>query len=362
ARARVEADEVAALVIIPEDFSSRVFPFIKSVQSVLGLDLLSLTGEEIEALPEAQKQQIGMLYATSMVLPEQDKEPAVVEVYGSPDRRISVSVVKSVVTQGIEQMLMTTEGVMAIMEKVFGAQFAGGDMSTNSAGMQDAFEGMEMDSTEMNQSLPISVNVVSPTGRGFNWLDYSATSQAILFLMFAVTSGGRTLLAERERGTLPRLLVTPNSSVVILVGKMAGIVMTGLMQVFLLWGATALIGAWWGPPVAVVVTTIALVLFASGVGALISAWAKTPFQAGSLGTIFSLVAAAISGTFMPRAGLPVWLQSASLITPNAWGIEIFSALQTGHDLAYILPSLGWILLLTVVYYGVAAVGFQRQFR
>jgi ABC-type multidrug transport system permease subunit len=60
--------------------------------------------------------------------------------------------------------------------------------------------------------------------------------------------------------------------------------------------------------------------------------------------------------------LPGWVQTFSLITPNAWGIEIFSALQAGGDLAGILPLLGGALGLTVVYYVVALIGFRRQFR
>jgi hypothetical protein len=59
--------------------------------------------------------------------------------------------------------------------------------------------------------------------------------------------------------------------------------------------------------------------------------------------------------------LPQWVQKVSLFTPNAWGIEIFAALQSGDGIAAILPYLGWLALLTLGYYGVALVGFRRQF-
>ena len=112
---------------------------------------------------------------------------------------------------------------------------------------------------------------------------------------------------------------------------------------------------------AALLSIFALVLCASGVGALISAWAKNAGQASAIGTAVTLVGSAVSGTFFPREGLPDWLQSLSLITPNAWGIEIFSELQLGKGMVEILPRLGGVLLLTFIYYGVALVGFRRQF-
>lgn len=213
-----------------------------------------------------------------------------------------------------------------------------------------------------DRELPVRVEIVSPTRRGFRWLDYSATSMAILFLMFAVTAGGRTLLAERQGGTLPRLLVSPTPALTILTGKMGGILLTGLMQVFVLWGATTVIGAHWGAPLGVVAAILVLVVCATGVGALISAWAKNAGQAGAIGTAVTLVASAVSGTFFPRMNLPGWVQTLSLITPNAWGIEIFSALQSGQGLLEIVPLLGGALALATLYYVAALVGFRGQFR
>ncbi len=163
-------------------------------------------------------------------------------------------------------------------------------------------------------------------------------------------------------GTLPRLAITPTHSLTILIGKMAGIVLTGLLQVGVLWGATSLIGAYWGPPLAVFIVLLALVLAATSVGALISAWSKSAGQAGAIGTAITLIGAAASGSFFPRTNLPAALRSISLLTPNAWGIEIFAKLQSGGSLRAILPLLGGLIALTVVYYAVAAFGFRRIFK
>ncbi len=357
ARARVEADEVAALIVIPPDFSDRVFPQGAQLEERLGLDLTALTQEQVDALSLEQKMALGQLFAGGGG-PVDD--PVTVEIYASPQRQISTAVVKGIVTQGLEIMNIKMQGIQAIMTRIVQGQLAAGvDPAENAAGLGAEGTGAALPDAE--SELPVRLQVVSPSGRPFSWLDYSAASMSILFLMFAVTSGGRTLLAERAGGTLPRLLVSPTPALTVLVGKMAGIVLTGLLQVGVLWGATSLVGAYWGAPLGVVAGICVLVLCASGVGALVSAWAKTPGQAGAIGTAVTLVGAALSGSFFPRANLPTWVQQLSLVTPQAWGIEIFSRLQLGRGLESILPWLGGALLLTVGYYVIALFGFRRQF-
>ncbi|MFP4343883.1 MAG: ABC transporter permease [Anaerolineales bacterium] len=354
ARARVESDEVAALVIIPENFTGSAFPLISAVQEELGLDLLSLTSEETAALTPQQQLEISRLYIRTQE--ERTEEPVTLEIYASPEWQISTGVVKGVTTQAVERLHMMTTGYTVIASRLFQTNL--GEGAAGSFGDLTSAGSMEMEGGDASD-LPVHLQVVSPSGRSFNWLDYSAASMAILFLMFAVTSGGRTLLAERQWGTLPRLLISPTPALTVLVGKMGGIVLAGLLQVFVLWGATSLIGAYWGEPAGVIAAVLALVLAATGVGAIISAWSKTSGQAGAVGTAVTLAGAAFSGSFVPRSNLPRAVQTISLITPHAWGIEIFTDLQRGKGLIDILPLLGGLLLLTALYYAIAAVGFRR---
>jgi ABC-2 type transport system permease protein len=258
---------------------------------------------------------------------------------------------------------MMVQGTELIMGRTFEARAASNDLDLGA--IQELFEGENgflqgfADPTTADEGL---IHIDAATlGKSFSWLDYTAASMAVLFLMFAVTSGGRTLLYERERGTLSRLLIMPAPAASILAGKMAGIALAGVLQVLILWGATSLLGAYWGDPLLVLISIVVLVACATSVGALISAWARTPAQAGAVGTAVTLVGAALSGSFLPRMSLPLWLQRVSLATPNAWGIEIFTTLQRGGGLAAALPLYGGALLLAAVYFGGALLGFRRQF-
>lgn len=364
ARARVDADEVAALVIIPEDFSARVFPFGPRAQELTGVDVMTLAPDA--ALTPEQQSGLAQAFLQTQVQHEDARtDLLIVEIYASPDRRISALIVKAIVSQGLERLNIQIAGTTNIVARLAAGMLQAGQtdldvaaamgaMSAGSAGQETA-GGTSVD-------LPIKLVTTSATGRGFSWLGYYASSMAVLFLMFAVTSGGRTLLAERQRGTLPRLLISPTSALTILLGKMGGIVLTGVLQMLILWGATTLIGAYWGHPGGVLLTIVLLVICASSVGALISAWASTSGQASAIGSAVTLIGGALSGSFFVRWNLPQWVQYLSLVTPNAWGIEILSRLQAGRTSTAILPWLGGMILLTIIYYALALVGFRRQFK
>jgi len=82
----------------------------------------------------------------------------------------------------------------------------------------------------------------------------------------------------------------------------------------------------------VVLLTIALVLAATAWGILIAAWAARRAKRPRPGTAITLVFAIVGGNFLPAANMPEPLRTASLLTPNAWGIDGYGALLSGGTL------------------------------
>jgi len=111
-----------------------------------------------------------------------------------------------------------------------------------------------------------------------------APGMALMFLMYTASYGGRSLLAERAEGTLPRLLSTPTASAQVLAGKLFGMLLTGVAQVtVLVAGSSLLFHLKWGDPLALVLLILAVTLAATGWGTLLAAFARTHAQVGSLG-------------------------------------------------------------------------------
>jgi ABC-2 type transport system permease protein len=63
----------------------------------------------------------------------------------------------------------------------------------------------------------------------FDILSYFAPGMALMFLMYTVSYGGRSILAERSEGTLPRLMVSPTQTAQILGGKVLGNFFMGIV-------------------------------------------------------------------------------------------------------------------------------------
>lgn len=326
ARAAVDADEAAAAVLIPDDLTETIMPS--------GL----MQGDFSAA----------------------DLEQSVIRVYSNPTAPISAGIVRSIVEQFLGRAAAgAAAGQVAVTQLLRNGLISPQQIPSvaQEIGQQAGQEAAEADLIGLE-----SQTLGGEEGGGFDWMGYMAPSMAILFLMFTVTAGGRSILAERDEGTLPRMLVSPSSAAQVLGGKVFGIYLTGLSQVLILVAASGLIfGVRWGDPLAVILVTLALVAAATGWGMLIAAFSRTPGQANAAGTGLALVFAVASGNFFPRQTLPPWLRTASYVTPNAWGLEAFGELSaTGTLTDVVLPILA-LLVMAAVLFTVATLAFRRQY-
>jgi len=195
----------------------------------------------------------------------------------------------------------------------------------------------------------------------FNIMAYMAPGMALMFLMFTVSNGGRTILMEKTRGTLPRLLVSPTNGAQVLIGKMFGIYLTGVLQMLILVVASSLIfGINWGDPLGVLVIILASVFGATGWGMLLTSVMRTPGQVSSVGSAVMLLFGILGGSFFPASNLPDWFFWLSRITPNAWGLDGFSALALGGGLMNLGEHLLGLGVMGVVLSLIAILLFNRR--
>jgi ABC-2 type transport system permease protein len=179
--------------------------------------------------------------------------------------------------------------------------------------------------------------------------------------MYTVTIGGRSILDERNKGTLSRLLTTPSSASQILGGKVMGIFMNGTVQVSLLVMATSLLFSMrWGDPLAVAGLILAVVAAATGWGILLASFAKEPAQVASLGTAMMLLFGILGGSFGNFTQRGSILDFISKLTPNAWALDGFYSLAGGGTLGDIVNSLSALLIMAAVLFGLATIVFRRR--
>jgi len=188
-------------------------------------------------------------------------------------------------------------------------------------------------------------------------------SMAIFFLLFTVMEGTRSILVEDQEGTLPRLLSTPTRPATILLGKMGGVFLTGVLQfTILLIGSSLLFNMDWGnSPVGILLLVVAFVAAATSLGMFIAAFARDNVQANIIGSAIILIFGILGGNFTTTLNYPDWLITVSKLTLNYWGIEGFSDLTwRGLGLIDILPEVGALVIFAVIAFALAVWRFQKR--
>jgi ABC-2 type transport system permease protein len=156
--------------------------------------------------------------------------------------------------------------------------------------------------------------------------DVTIPGFAVLFVFMTAQSTALSIYNEKKVGSFRRLLAAPISKASLLVGKMLPNLVTGILQVvvifaFGVWGLKALglkpisLGS---DPLALVLTLLLLVLCSTALGLVISAIARTEGQIGALSTLFLWGLGFLGGCFMPLFLLERFLKQVPMVIPHYW--------------------------------------------
>lgn len=320
ARQQVDEDQAAAAVIIPAGFTASILP-----------DASGKTGEVV-----------------------------MIKVYANPARPIGAGVVQSIVAGFLSQV---ETGLAA--GQVTAEQLMQSGRADSMQAMQVAMETGGRLAQDLQASQLIGVQLdqkaASEQPQSVDLMLFLAPGMAMLFLMYTVSLGGRSLLTERREGTLARLLSTPTANGQVLVGKVVGVYFIGATQMLILIGAGFLLFQLrWGNPLGVLVLVLAVVAGATGWGMLLAALARTPGQVSSIGMAMMLTFGLLGGSFfggMPSGGA---LETIGMITPNGWGQQGFTILALGGSLQDLWPTIAGLLVMAVILLSISIAIFQRK--
>jgi len=316
ARLQVEEDKVAAAIIIPAGFTRSIIPQQEDFAA-------GNTPEVVE-----------------------------IELYANPTRPTSAGIIKSILD---EFMSRVEEGAIGAQTSILQMMISGRITPEQAQAVGEEM-GQQLQDAPNDDTLAITLNTTTQGEEvEFDVLAYLAPGMALMFLMYTVSYGGRSILAEKTQGTLPRLLVSPTNSAQILGGKVFGIFLTGAAQMLILIGGTSLLFQLkWGDPLGVLILVLVAVFGATGWGMLITALARTTAQVASVGSAVMLIFGILGGSFIQLDQMPASIQAMSRITPNAWALDGFTTLALGGTLADLsapitaLLTMGILLFLTSV--------------
>ncbi len=166
---------------------------------------------------------------------------------------------------------------------------------------------------------PVTLLDVAASVRQLDLRTFFSASMAILFLFVTAQIGMLGMFGERRQGTLARMLAGPVPQWTIVAGKTLGVFSMSLLAMATpAVATTALIGASWGPPIAVAVLIVAVVTAALGISALIASLASSAAMAGAAGFAVAVTLAILGGTLWPVAEGPAVVSTLALLTPHGW--------------------------------------------
>jgi ABC-2 type transport system permease protein len=237
------------------------------------------------------------------------------------------------------------------------AQTANGGQANPSAAQRLAAGAVQ----QLDSSPPVAMKTVNATGRNFNQEDNTVPGYALMFALFALSSGAGTILQEKEDGTFKRLLVAPLPPNALLGGKLlAQFIQTALQLSVLFVLGSLLFHIDLGASIPALALIIVGTSFAAtGLGLILVSFVKNQRQLRPITTLIVLSFSALGGSWWPISIEPQWMQSLSKVTLNSWAMQGFNGLMIfDKSLAGVLPDIAALFVYGVVCFAVA----RRAFR
>ncbi len=206
---------------------------------------------------------------------------------------------------------------------------------------------IEVQQTKTMQGLKLT-SIVGERKKTNPGLIQAVSGTAILMLMFSVSGLGSSILQEKEKGTLHRLLYSPINSTTILKSKMAFAFFIALLQLsvmfifsWLVFDLDLLINL-----PALIIMIVATGFAISSFGIFLAAISKTRAQAQSLGTLVILVMSSLGGSIVPLFIMPEIMKTLAMLSVNYWGIQgFFDIFWRELPTVQILPRVGVLLVI-----------------
>ena len=238
--------------------------------------------------------------------------------------------------------------------------------NTQEAGLENASS--ENESTEtttadpmgfFSKMLPLDTEDFSPPARpkqATYQIAQAVAGMSVMMLMFGVTSCSRTLIQERERGTMARLLSVGVPRTSLLAGTAIFTVVIGLLQllVMFIYGELMFKVGIFRDPVTLVTLAVVWILTASSFGLLLAALAKSEKQADMLSTILIISMAALGGCWFPlqMLDLPTPFAMLTKSTATYWAMTGFqgmlwnnATLVNSRLMTAVLVQLGYTIVM-----------------
>lgn len=250
------------------------------------------------------------------------------------------------------------------------------NMSVQEAKVNGTFESAEAEQVYFNDALELAQKlqadaperVVVIEGSTPDTVEYdpranSSAGQLVTWVFIPLFGISAMFAYERQQGTLRRLLTTPTSKAIFLLGTISGQVAMALIQMTLLilFGQFALGLKWGQDPLGLFVVMTSAALAAGAIGTTMGTFIKTESQASGLSIMMGMVMALLGGCWYPLELFPPVAQTIVKILPTTWAMQgLLDLVSRGGGLMNILPEAGVLLGFAAIFFTVGVFRFRYE--
>jgi ABC-2 type transport system permease protein len=192
--------------------------------------------------------------------------------------------------------------------------------------------------------------------------EQASAGQLVTWVQITLLALSETLVDERLRGTLRRMLIVPTTRFAVLGGKMLARLTLGLVQMaILLVGGALIFGVNWGrDPLAVAAVSVAFALATVALGTLLATLVRTRGQANSATIGLAMSMAALGGAWYPIEITPPLYRQVVQVLPSTWAMRAYTnVVARGADVAGVLPEIAVLLGFAALFTTLAMWRFRR---
>ncbi|EOG8710060.1 MULTISPECIES: ABC transporter permease [Bacillus cereus group] len=286
--------------------------------------------EELEDMLKEKKIDVGIVIPNKWSEQLQDgklKEP---KVFIDPSKDIQAKIAESMVRSFSERVQTVTVSTKSVVTELANSQHSNveqvakevsGDLQTVATSGADNIE----------KGTIGKKTVVA--------MQYYAAAMLVMFLLYNITVGAKSVVTEQRTETLARLFSTPTSSFSILFGKFLGTLLFACIQFGIFIVATHFMFhvEWGGDLSQIVAVGMSYAICVSGLSMLIAAFIREEKTADVMGGIGIQILAILGGSMLPIYVFPDTLQTIANVAPNKWALTSFLNIMSGTSWDVLLP-------------------------
>jgi ABC-2 type transport system permease protein len=198
---------------------------------------------------------------------------------------------------------------------------------------------------------------------GTGYIGFLAPGIIGMTLLFSSSMQGMSVLWDREFGFLKEIMVAPVSRVSIVLGRIAGGTTTSMLQAFLIFGATLIMGFRLTGPGAAAFGLVFMLLIAFtfiGLGLVFASRMKDMQGFGIVMNFVIFPFFFLSGALTPLENFPWFIRVLSYADPLTYGIDGLRAVMIGRSTLPVVVDLAVMVGFALIMLFLGAYFFEKS--